>query len=165
MHDEVDEILAAWRRERPELSIEPMELWSRIKRLDQYLDMARRSAYAEHGLEVWEFDVLAALRRSGSPYRLTPGQLLKQTHVTSGTMTNRVDRLVERGFVKRESHPDDGRGVLVVLTRAGRQRVDAALDSLLATEESLLKELPRDRFNRLADDLRILLLAQGNAAS
>lgn len=165
MQDEVDEILAAWRRERPELATAPMELWSRIKRLDQYLDMSRRSAYAEHGLEVWEFDVLAALRRTGTPYRLTPGQLLKQTHVTSGTMTNRVDRLVERGFVVRESHPDDGRGVLVKLTKAGRQRVDAALDSLLATEESLLRNLPEDRRARLADDLRILLIAQSGGST
>lgn len=165
MHDEVDEILAAWKRERPDLAIGPMELWSRIKRLDQYLDMARRSAYAEHGLEVWEFDVLAALRRAGEPYRLTPGQLLKQTHVTSGTMTNRVDRLVERGFVTRESHPDDGRGVLVVLTKSGRQRVDAALDSLLATEESLLQRFSPERRDRLADDLRTLLVAQAEQAT
>ena len=160
MQDEVDELIAAWRRERPDLSLAPMALWSRVKRLDQYLDMARRSAYAEHGLEIWEFDVLAALRRAGEPYRLTPGQLLKETHVTSGTMTNRVDRLVERGFVIRESHPVDGRGVLVTLTTPGRQRVDAALDSLLTTEAALLGTLSGDRLERLADDLRVLLLAQ-----
>ncbi|MBO1031067.1 MarR family transcriptional regulator [Tessaracoccus sp. SD287] len=160
MQDEVDELMTAWRRERPDLSLEPMALWSRVKRLEQYLDMARRSAYAEHGLEIWEFDVLAALRRAGEPYRLTPGQLLKETHVTSGTMTNRVDRLVERGFVVRESHPVDGRGVLVTLTTPGRQRVDAALDSLLTTETALLGSLSGERLDRIADDLRVLLLAQ-----
>lgn len=160
MQDEVDELIAAWLRERPDLPVEPMALWSRVKRLEQYLDMARRSAFAEHGLEIWEFDVLAALRRSGDPYRLSPGRLLKETHVTSGTMTNRVDRLVERGFVVRESHPDDGRGVLVVLTEPGRQRVDAALDSLLATEASLLGDLSPERLERIGDDLRVLLLAQ-----
>ena len=104
--------------------------------------------------------MLAALRRAGEPYRLTPGQLLKETHVTSGTMTNRVDRLVERGFVIRESHPVDGRGVLVTLTTPGRQRVDAALDSLLTTEAALLGTLSGDSLERLADDLRVLLLAQ-----
>ena len=160
MQDEVDELLAAWRRERPDLPLEPMGLWSRIKRLDQYLDMARRSAYAEHGLEIWEFDVLAALRRSGEPYQLTPGQLLRETHVTSGTMTNRVDRLVERGFVIRESHPADGRGVLVTLTNPGKQRVDAAMDSLLATEGSLLGDISDARLERIAADLRRLLLVQ-----
>lgn len=160
MQDEVDQLLAAWRRERPDLVVEPLGLWSRIKRLDQYLDMARRSAYAEHGLEIWEFDVLAALRRSGEPYQLTPGQLLRETHVTSGTMTNRVDRLVERGFVVRASHPADGRGVLVTLTEPGKQRVDAAMDSLLTTEQSLLHGLSEDRVERIADDLRVLLLAQ-----
>lgn len=160
MQDEVDDILTAWRRERPELSIGPMELWSRIKRLELYLDRARRDAYATHGLEVWEFDVLAALRRAGAPYRLTPGQLLRETHVTSGTMTNRVDRLAGRGLVVRESHPDDGRGVLVTLTEAGRRAVDDALDSLLAAEADLLGELPADQQQRMAADLRALLLVQ-----
>ena len=160
MQDEVDQILSAWRRERPDLAVAPMALWSRIKRLDQYLDMARRSAYAEHGLEVWEFDVLAALRRNGKPDRLTPGQLLRETHVTSGTMTNRVDRLVERGFVTRESHPDDGRGVLVCLSDSGRQRVDAAMDSLLATERSLLGDMSEADLDRLAGELRGLLVVQ-----
>lgn len=162
MRDEVDEIIAAWRRERPELDLGPMELWSRVKRLDQYLDLARRRAYAEHGLEVWEFDVLAALRRHGEPYRLTPGQLLRETHVTSGTMTNRVDRLVARGMVVRETHPDDGRGVLVVLTETGREHVDAALDSLLATEAQLLGKLSDQRLDQIADDLRTLLLTQAH---
>ncbi|MGA4508032.1 MarR family winged helix-turn-helix transcriptional regulator [Propionibacteriaceae bacterium G1746] len=160
MRDEVDDIVEAWHRERPDLQLEPMALWSRIKRLGQYLDMARRSAYAEHGLEVWEFDVLAALRRSGEPYQLTPGQLLKETHVTSGTMTNRVDRLVERGFVTRESHPVDGRGVLVTLTAPGKQRADAALESLLTTEDALLQELSATDQARMAGDLRVLLVAQ-----
>lgn len=160
MQDEVDELIVAWRRVRPDLSLEPMAVWSRIKRLEQYLDVARRSAYAEHGLEIWEFDVLAALRRVGEPHRLTPGKLLKETHVTSGTMTNRVDRLVERGFVIRESHPADGRGVLVTLTDPGKQRVDAALDSLLSTEAALVGSLSGERLERIADDLRVLLLAQ-----
>ncbi|HSN44319.1 MAG TPA: helix-turn-helix domain-containing protein, partial [Propionibacteriaceae bacterium] len=97
--DEVDDLIAAWGRERPDLTLAPMEIWSRIVRLAQHLDVARAAAYSTHGLEAWEFDVLAALRRSGEPYRLTPGQLLRETHVTSGTMTNRVDRLVTRGLV------------------------------------------------------------------
>ena len=100
--DEVDEVMAAWQRERPDLATSPMGVWSRIHRLAALLNGERKRCFAEHGLEVWEFDVLAALRRSGRPYRLSPGQLLQQTHVTSGTMTNRVDRLRARALVELE---------------------------------------------------------------
>ncbi|NED86915.1 MarR family transcriptional regulator, partial [Streptomyces sp. SID11233] len=84
---------AAWRRERPDLDVEPLEVLSRVSRLARHLDRARRLAFAELHLETWEFDVLTALRRAGQPYQLSPGQLLTQTLVTSGTMTNRIDRL------------------------------------------------------------------------
>lgn len=155
----MDEILSAWAVERPDLVTDPMQIWSRINRLAVYFDVARRRAYARHGLESGEFDVLAALRRSGSPYRLTPGQLLRQTHVTSGTMTNRIDRLVDKGLVSRASHPEDGRGVLVELTDRGREQVDAALSSLIETEAELLAEIaPEDR-RRLTQSLRVLLVA------
>ena len=76
-----------------------MEVLSRVTRLARHLDRARSAAFAAHGLEIWEFDVLAALRRAGRPARLSPGQLIKETMVTSGTMTNRVDRLAARGLV------------------------------------------------------------------
>ncbi|MGJ6980811.1 MarR family winged helix-turn-helix transcriptional regulator [Aestuariimicrobium soli] len=158
--DEVDALIAAWDRERPDLATEPMNIWSRIKRLEQHLDAARRQSYAEHGIDVHEFDVLAALRRAGEPYQLSPGQLTAQTHVTSGTMTHRIDRLVARGFVERGNHPDDGRAVLVRLTLEGRGVVDAALSSLLVAEEALLAALPAERRLRLADDLRALLRLQ-----
>ncbi len=127
--DEVDTIVEAWRRERPDLDVAPMEVLSRISRLARHLDRVRANAFTAHDLESWEFDVLAALRRSGPPYRLSPGQLLRETLVTSGTMTNRVDRLAARGLVARQDHPDDRRGVLVQLTEAGRDAVDAAWPS------------------------------------
>ena len=93
MEDEVDRLVAAWRRERPDLDVEPLEVLSRVSRLARHLDRARRIAFSEHNLEPWEFDVLTSLRRAGAPYQLSPGQLLTQTLVTSGTMTNRIDRL------------------------------------------------------------------------
>src|ERR687890_2670464 len=99
--DEVDRLVAAWRRERPDLDVSPMEVLSRVTRLARHLDRARRQAFAAHDLETWEFDVLSALRRSGSPYELSPGRLIKETLVTSGTMTNRVDRLTAKGLVER----------------------------------------------------------------
>src|ERR687893_115252 len=104
---------------------------SRMSRLDHHLDAARRAAFAAHDIEPWEFDVLAALRRAGTPYELSPGRLLRETLVTSGTMTNRVDRLAARGYVERYPDPADRRGVIVRLTAEGRTAVDAAFGALL----------------------------------
>ena len=98
-------------------------------------------AFTAHGIESWEFDVLAALRRAGSPYELSPGKLLRQTLVTSGTMTNRVDRLTARGLVERLPDPKDRRGVLVRLTIEGKAAVDGAFEALLAAEADLLSDL------------------------
>jgi DNA-binding MarR family transcriptional regulator len=146
MPDEVDRLVAAWARERPDLDVRPLEVLSRVTRLARHLDRARRTAFTAHDLEVWEFDVLAALRRAGRPYVLSPGQLLAQTLVTSGTMTNRVDRLQARRLVERLPDPADRRGVQVRLTPQGKERVDAALADLLARERELLATLSsRDR--------------------
>lgn len=72
MEDEVDRLVAAWRRERPDLDVEPLEVLSRVSRLARHLDRARRLVFSEHHLEPWEFDVLTALRRAGDPYQLSP---------------------------------------------------------------------------------------------
>ena len=157
MMDEVDEVMAAWHRERPDLATSPMAVWSRIHRLAALLDAARKRCFAEHGLDNWEFDVLAALRRAGEPYQLSPGQLLHQTHVTSGTMTNRVDRLCDRGLVTRHAAPSDGRSVVVGLTGAGRRAVDNALEALVELEESLLAGWSAGDRESLAAMLRRLL--------
>ncbi len=157
LRDEVDDLVAAWRAQRPDLDVEPMQVLSRISRLARHLDIARRGAFAEHGLESWEFDVLSALRRQGPPFQLTPGALLRATLVTSGTMTNRIDRLAAAGLVRREPDPRDKRGVLVTLTDLGRARVDAALDGLLRRERVLLAGLAADERQHLADLMRILL--------
>ena len=139
--DEVDEIVQAWQRERADLDLAPVEVFSRISRLSRLLDRARKDAFTAQSMEPWEFDVLAALRRAGKPYRLSPGQLLRETMVTSGTMTNRIDRLTARGYVERSPDPRDRRGVLVGLTTAGKKAVDAAFERLLAGERDLLAEL------------------------
>src|ERR671930_502664 len=126
MQDEVDRLIEAWQRERPDL-------------------------------DSWEFDVLAALRRAGAPYRLSPGRLLKETLVTSGTMTNRLARLAARGLVERLPDPHDRRGVLVQLTDAGREAVDAAMADLLEHEHSLLGSLTAAEQQRIAKVLRELV--------
>ena len=157
MRDEVDDLVEAWGRERGDLDLAPVEVFSRISRLARHLDLARRDAFTAHGIESWEFDVLAALRRAGSPYELSPGRLLRQTLVTSGTMTNRVDRLAARGFVERLPDPHDRRGVLVRLTPEGRAAVDNAFGALLEAERTFLGDLPEKDRTRLASLLRTLL--------
>jgi DNA-binding MarR family transcriptional regulator len=158
VRDEVDRIVAAWRRERPDLDVSPLEVFSRISRLSRHLDRDRAAAFTGHGLEPWEFDVLAALRRCGAPYQLSPGTLLAETLVTSGTMTNRIDRLQTRGLVERRRDPDDGRGVLVRLTEPGRALVDTALDSLLDRERVLLTGLDPATLTALTSALRRLVV-------
>ena len=153
----MDDLVVAWRRERPDLDPSPMEVLSRVDRLARHVDRARAAAFSRHGLEGWEFDVLAALRRSGEPYRASPGALVRDTGVTSGTMTNRVDRLVRRGLVRRESDPADRRSVRVELTPAGRATVDGALVDLLEAEHELLAGLDGPTRTTLADGLRQLL--------
>ena len=137
--DEVDRLIAAWKRERPDLDLSPLAVLSRITRIARHLDIARRDAFGE--LENWGFDVLAALRRAGEPHQLSPGQLMQETLVTSGTMTNRLDRLEELQLITREPDPKDGRGSLVTLTRSGMRAVDSAMEDLLQNERELLQNL------------------------
>lgn len=155
--DEVGRIVTAWRRERPDLDVGPLEVLSRVSRLARHLDLARRATFAAHDLEPWGFDVLSALRRQGPPYQLSPGALLTETLVTSGTMTNRIDRLAEHGLVRRLPSPDDRRGVLVELTDTGRARVDAAMVTLLEAEHTLLAGIPADDVRALAGLLQDVL--------
>jgi DNA-binding MarR family transcriptional regulator len=157
-HDEVDRIVGAWVRERPDLDFAPLQVLSRVGRLARHLDRARRTAFTASGLESWEFDVLSALRRAGSPYQLSPKALLQQTLVSSGTMTNRIDRLVTRTLVERHTDPHDGRGILVTMTGDGRQRVDTAISTLLVSENELLDRLSAGDQERLAGLLRKLSL-------
>jgi len=157
--DAVDDLLAAWRRERPDVDVAPLEVFSRVSRLAVLLGRVRGAAFREVGLSEWGFDVLAALRRSGPPYRLSPGALLAATLVTSGTMTNRLDRLEAAGLLRRAPDPADGRGVQVALLPAGRAAVDRALDLLAAAEGRLLAVLDAGERDALAAQLRRLLLA------
>lgn len=157
--DEVDRIVAAWRHERPDLDVEPLQVLSRVARLADVLDDRRAISFVEQGLQGHEFDVLSTLRRSGAPFELTAGELAGLTHVTSGTMTSRVDRLSARGLVERHQDPADGRLVRIRLTAQGRGRVDAAFEALLDRERELLTALDADGRAALAKALRVLLLA------
>lgn len=149
--------MAAWRRERPDLDMEPLEVLSRVSRLARHLELARREAFGQLGLPRWQFDVLAALRRAGPPYEQTPGELMAETLVASGTMTHRIDQMEAAGLVERRAHPTDRRVIRVGLTGRGSEAVGEALDNLLARERTLLERLTPPQRAHLAALLRCLL--------
>ncbi len=159
--DALDRILDQWRRERPDLDCSPMGVIGRISQLQREVHLAQRATFAKHGLDVPSFDVLAALRRAGPPYQLTPTALMRTALVTSGAITQRLDRLEERGLITRERSSDDGRAVVVSLTDAGREALDAALPDHLDTERKLLEGLSDDDRERLAGLLRRFLVTLG----
>ena len=154
--DEVDNIVAAWQRERPDLNLTALQVLSRVSRLAHHLDAGRKTAFAKSNLESWEFDVLASLRRAGKPYALLPRELIRENLVTSGTMTNRIDRLEKRGLVSRRPDPADGRSIIVSLTQAGNELVDAAFPELLNPEAELLADLSATEQSQLANLLKEL---------
>lgn len=156
--DEVDRIVADWSREWPDLDATPLHVLSRVSRLARHLERARATSFSARGLDVWEFDVLSALRRAGEPYELSPGALVQQTLSTSGTMTNRIDRLQRRGLVERRPDAADRRSVKVRLLPSGARVVDAALADLLSREQAILGDLDSRERKTLAVLLRRLLL-------
>ncbi|MGB3812726.1 MAG: MarR family transcriptional regulator [Shinella sp.] len=139
--DHVDRILAQWNRERPDLDVEPMGLLGRISRLCTHLAREIEKTLAAHGLNSASFDVLATLRRSGPPYRLSPGDLVATTMVSSGTMTNRLDQLEKAGLIERSHNPDDRRGVIIALTAKGFALVDEAVSAHVENEHRLIQGL------------------------
>jgi DNA-binding MarR family transcriptional regulator len=155
--DTVDRIVEQWGRERPDLNVTPIEIIGRISRVERLIDGEMKAACAEFDLERWGFDVLATLRRAGKPYELTPTQLYNELMLTSGAMTNRIDRLESAGLVERLHCPDDRRGVLVSLTKDGLKLIDKAVTTHMEVEEAMLTSFSladRETFARL---LRALL--------
>jgi len=150
--DHVGRIQEQWARERPDLDTSAMGIIGRLHRLSDVLHAALRPVFEEAGLTDGDFDVLAALRRAGSPFALTPGQLAETTVITSGTVTKRVDRLAAAGLVTRERVDHDGRVRRIALTQTGRALVDELVGIHFANEERLLagfSEIERTRLTRL----------------
>jgi len=157
--DSVDKIIAQWRRERPDLDVAAMALIGRVKRLSHEFTREMEATLASYGLNLPAFDVLATLRRSGRPFRLSPGELMERTMVTSGTMTNRVDQLEKQGLVVRVKNPDDARGFLVSLSPKGRRKIDAALAAHVETQKGLVSILSQNEFSKLNALLRRFLVS------
>ena len=159
--DALDLILAQWARERPDLDCTPMGVVGRISQLQREVFLAQRATFARHGLDVPSFDVLAALRRAGPPHQLTPTALMRTALVTSGAITQRLDRLEEKGLITRGRSDADGRAVVVTLTDAGRTALDDALPDHLETERTMLAGLTAAEQEQLAGLLRRWLVALG----
>lgn len=162
--DAVDAIITMWARERPELDAAPMGIVGRISRLSRVLDKELKDFFAGHGLEFWEFDVLATLRRSGAPYELSAGALLKTAMVTSGAITNRVDRMAAKGLVERLPDPGDRRGVRIRLTPAGLELIEKLMPLHVANEQRLLAALDADDRDTLTGLLRALSIGLGDTS-
>ncbi len=157
MADHVDAILDQWAVECPDLDVSPMAIVGRLSALARLVDGRLKENFARHGLDGPGYDVLATLRRSGEPYRLTPGDLMRSAMVTSGAITQRLDRLEARGLVRRSAADGDGRSVHVTLTAAGRRLVDEVMPGHLETEQQILAGLSDRQRRDLADGLRRLL--------
>lgn len=139
--DAVDAILGQWRKERPDLDTSPMGPIGRLKRCSALLQRKLDTVFTEFGMTSWEFDVLAALRRSGSPYCLAPTTLFSTLMITSGTMTHRLQRLETVGWVERVPNCNDARSMLVQLTPAGLALIDRAVEAHVDNERDILAQL------------------------
>lgn len=141
---QIDDILKQWNTARPDLDVAPMAIIGRMKRVTQVLSREMEKTFAAHGLNAASFDVLATLRRSGPPYRLSPGDLLATMMVTSGTMTNRIDQLCKLGLVERIHNQKDGRSVIIALTGKGYDVIDAAVTDHVKTQTKLVAGLSKE---------------------
>ncbi|MFF9770001.1 MarR family winged helix-turn-helix transcriptional regulator [Streptomyces sp. NPDC014636] len=164
MGDVVDTIIGQWAEERPDVveDLWPVQLFGRIQRLARVVDKSARAAAAAHGVEHGEFDVLTTLQRSGPPYTLTAGAFLKASMVTSGAITNRIDKMEAKGLVERVRDGDDRRTIKIRLTEHGHEITRAAFADHLANYAQLLADVDRDLVDRTAEGLRRVLEALGD---
>ena len=156
--DQVDALLDAWKKQNPDVDVPAKALTIRLRRVTHHVEREVRRELAEHGIELWEFEMLLALRRSPA-YRLLAGALQRYSQVTSGAITNRIGRLEEQGWVRREVDPRDRRQVFVTLTDSGLDRAQKIFDTKILAEHRLLEGVDPAVTDRLTDDLRTLLIA------
>lgn len=160
--DEVDLLIDAWSQLLPEVDLTPLDVMSRLRRAAFHLSKLRAKAFASAGIAVWEFDVLAVLRRAGT--ELSATRLIAATMIGSAAMTNRLDKLAERGLVHRRPNPSDGRAILVAITPEGIERVDAAMTELVRLEAEALRDVSRGDQALLASALRVLAAGETHEA-
>ncbi|GLH96310.1 MarR family winged helix-turn-helix transcriptional regulator [Phytohabitans aurantiacus] len=160
--DGVDAIMRAWETVRPDLDCSPMAVIGRLSRASRLLERALKEHFAARGVEAWEFDVLATLLRAGPPHVLNAGELSTAAMVSSAALTNRIDRLVDRGWVDRAVDPSHRRRVLISLTDSGKDLVNQLVTEHVANEQLLLAGLKTAERDQLAGLLRRLLISLGD---
>jgi len=160
--DHVDRLRGQWALELPDLDTEPMAILGRAFRLSNLVRPSIEATFADFGLDRGEFDVIATLRRSGPPYRLTPTDMYASLMISSGGLTHRLDRLQKAGLIRREKSPHDGRSVLVALTEAGVALAEKAFRTDMASESSFLHALDGKEREALAALLRKLIVGIEN---
>ncbi|MCI0509074.1 MarR family transcriptional regulator [Chromohalobacter marismortui] len=156
--DNVEKATRQWSEEMPELNLLVMAVIGRLKVVTRlvhrdYLD----PFFKNHDLQAGEFDVLASLRRAGAPYALGPTKLYEALMITSGGMTNRLDRLEKAGLIARSPNPEDRRGTLVSLTDAGLEMINRIVPLHVENEAVALSGLTTDEQNTLNELLRKLI--------
>jgi len=161
--DAVERIISQWNELRPDVDSTPIGVIGRVSRLSRLIDRRLGENFARFGIENWMYDVLATLRRQGDPFELMAGELVRQSMVTTGAITNRIDRLEQRGLVER-ARTDDRRKVLVRLTKQGFDLVEDVVIDHMATEREILAALSPRQQQELAKLLRVTLLALGDHA-
>lgn len=161
MTDRIDRLLGQWSAERPELDCSGLDVVARVQDVAKILRRGEDEALEAMGLRMWEYDVLSALRRQGKPYRMPATELARESLLSSGAMTNRIDRLEDRGLVERDRDPEDRRGVLVRLTSAGRKLVDAAIEARLGIANEQLSSLSQQERQAISSGLRKINIVAG----
>ena len=160
--DAIDDILEQWSEERPELDTASLGVVIRVMSLYRAFVRQADKALEPLDLELFEYDVLSALRRQGRPYALTATQLAKATGLSTGAMTNRVDKLEERTLVRRQRDKSDRRGVIVLLTTAGKRTIDDAIKLRLDAADESLRSISAKEQQQLAALLRKVKLASSD---
>ncbi|NDJ81619.1 MarR family transcriptional regulator [Vibrio campbellii] len=155
--DAIDRVVSQWAKEKPELDTEPMAIMGRLMRIAKHMENHVAELHKRYDLKMGEFDVLATLRRSGQPYRLTPSELISSMMLTSGAMTNRLDKLEKKGLIAREHSKEDRRSVTVELTAKGFELIDSLIEQHLQAQHELMGSLSGAEKGQVNQALKLLL--------
>ncbi|MDN3696040.1 MarR family transcriptional regulator [Vibrio cortegadensis] len=155
--DAIDRVVAQWVKEKPELNTDPMALMGRLMRVTKHMEAEVATLHKQYDLKMGEFDVLATLRRAGQPYKLTPSELIESMMLTSGAMTNRLDKLEGKGLIEREHSKKDRRSVTVILTTTGLNLIEEMIEQHVDIQTRLVTALTPDQIQQANGLLKNLL--------
>ena len=155
--DAIDRLVTQWAREKPELDTEPMAIMGRLLRVAKYMENEVAQLHKQYDLTLGEFDVLATLRRSGEPFQLTPSELIDSMMLTSGAMTNRLDKLTSKGLIIRQNNQSDRRSLPVQLTKQGVLLIDRVVEEHVVIQRQLVKGLSQEQKKQISQNLKCLM--------